>query len=45
MEVVSDTVAVALWALVVLLWLSYARLEKIMRMLERILEEREGKKS
>ena len=34
----SDTVAVALWALVVLLWLNYTRLERAMRALERLAE-------
>lgn len=41
----SDTVAVALWAMVVLLWLNYTRLERAMRALERLaerLEEEEG---
>lgn len=40
----SETVAVALWAIVVLLWLNYTRLERAMRALEKIVEELKEKR-
>lgn len=40
----SDTAAIALWALVVLLWLNYTRLERAMRALEKLVELLNGEK-